>query len=205
MSFYSFLTKYTMSRSWVFWSSAQICVNTVGPATAGLETPGCTLLWMPVSWGAGGHLHLCQHPYLLGFSLLQPQFILKANFWATAKQPSKQNRPTIYPKTLQPHPETPECWIYPFPSSLWSRPFGGEGGKSFVMNFFCFSSSFWKGYSLWKDCVWMRIGMSVLSMFNKAAEKLTIDCWYTLGQARQAPLSMGSPRREYWSGQTVPS
>lgn len=40
-----------MSRSWVFWSSAQICANTGGLTTAGLETPGCTLLWMPVSWG----------------------------------------------------------------------------------------------------------------------------------------------------------
>ena len=29
--------------------------------------------------GAGGHLRLCQHPHLLGFSLLQPHFILKAN------------------------------------------------------------------------------------------------------------------------------
>lgn len=49
----------------------------------------------------------------------------------------------------------------------------------------------------------MRIGMRVLSMFNKAAEEANHR--YTLGHACQAPLSLEDPRQEYWSGQTVPS
>ena len=59
--------------------SADLYEHHAAPATAGLETPGCTLLSMPVSWGRAVTSASANTPtsFLSPFS--QPHFILKAN------------------------------------------------------------------------------------------------------------------------------
>ena len=130
----------------VFWSSEQICVNTMR-------------LWPLQVWRRPGVLSsrcLCPgggRSRLPSPTPPPPCFLPSHNPNSSWKQIFEQTQNNQASKTGQQSTPKARSDIQKHPragSSPSLSPFGvdtwGEGGKSFVMNF-CFSSSFWKGYS----------------------------------------------------------